>query len=384
MANVFSEATITDLSAESASNVASLFNLSMSVEVDIKIEVKTLACQVSRRKLCQQPKKPSIDWMFKLSGRRQTFFRTHKGWWIIFGRRLWHRGNFFMLEEKCFLRPPQKILSSPKQRPKQLLPANQGDNKRKGKIPVELKVVTLTFWHFVLSVCSVVVFQKTHNCDPLVFNINLCLNPGISTNFYHQRATIKSWYYQVKKHYQVGHTANILCTTDIKNPMFWPKEETFEPSQTFSDKYTILPFNTVSEVKENPISAFIIQKQIFGNFCQTAYFLHQLRRKENCQLRAKSNNLFRKSESQKAFEVLTTKLTTTPASSLLSMGELINKYTDASQHAMSAILTHVQKGWRSDIFVTHPKPSPKLRASSLLWIVKFWLLYTTFQALTAN
>ena len=110
-------------------------------------------------------------------------------------------------------------------------------------------------------------------------------------------------------------------------------------------------------------------------------------------LTEKSKNFLWNSEAQEAFEVLKARLTSAPILAFPSMREPFILYTDASQHAMGAVLTQIQNG--SELLVCYASKSFSKAQSrysttkrELLAIVNFtrhftdYLLGRNFQIVT--
>ena len=111
------------------------------------------------------------------------------------------------------------------------------------------------------------------------------------------------------------------------------------------------------------------------------------------QLTEKSKYFLWNSAAQEAFEVLKTSLTSAPIMAFPSMRELFILYTDASQHAMGAVLAQIQNGSESVIcYASRSFSKAQSRYSTTkreLWAIvnftrrfKHYLLGRKFQIVT--
>ena len=82
------------------------------------------------------------------------------------------------------------------------------------------------------------------------------------------------------------------------------------------------------------------------------------------QLTEKSKDFLWNSEAHEAFEVLKARLTSAPILAFLSMREPFILYTDASQHAMGAVLAQIQNGSERVIYASKSYSKAQSRYST--------------------
>ena len=177
------------------------------------------------------------------------------------------------LSPKVFVRLHPKKQVSLKPCSTRLLAANQGKNRVKGEVSVEMKIASMTFRHTFLVLeaseaeCLLGLdFLQTHKCDPMFSEMKIRLNRDTSANFFHRTALVQSWHYPVKRIVAretsfSGHETIILGKIDLDDHTLLTKAGIFETSQSLGDKQYVLAFNTLSELQEDAIPARIINPE---------------------------------------------------------------------------------------------------------------------------